>query len=792
MSAKLKYYIPSLQWLPKYSLTLFRCDLVAGVTCASLLVPQGLSYAQALAKLPPVQGLWTSFIPLIAYAFLGTSRQLSVGPEALVSMLVGSAISEYIDLKTPGQRHALRHSLTSHGHPETDASLDPMLIATLLSLMVGFWTFLLGIFRLGFLDSVLSRALLRGFITAVAAVIIIEQGVTLCGINVHLIPIVSDLSPLSRLVFTISNLGSSHLLTILISTFSITFLAIMRILKSRTTRNWVQSIPEIFLLVVFTTCMSWYWDWEALDVLVLKDVKGGLYIPRMPPVFSRSIKPLVISSILIAVIGFVESIVISKQYGAKYHYPVSPNRELVALGVSNIVGSVFGAWPVFGSLARSQVMDRSGAKTQFAGLVAGMVVLFVILFALPLFYFLPKAALASIILVAACGLIEVHDFVFLYKLRAWTDVGLLCTTFFVTIIVSIEVGTLISIALSLLLVIKHTTLPRLTILGRAMVVNPTGDIKSKFRPLEEEGVCKISGCVIVRLDEGLFFGNVGMLTEKLRRVEVWGELGRHPGEEPPKKPFQRESSVLVSSSVNNLLESPPLLIDNPASPESIFAPLFDPPQVNAFVFDFSNVNYIDASATQTLHELFSSYNKRHIHVCLCRLKPHVRDYLVRSGIYHDVIGRHRVCRKVRDAVQYLSDLGVVDFNDNDHNDVDRAYPDDDDDRDELHNHADRIREDSFVCTVREEEYQQCQQHEEETQTKPRPNSRNPIVDKDIINYGNGERTMSKSIGKKLLVQERWGGSASGHVRVAGDVENEQRDELHVNIDNDAEEGTKPV
>lgn len=694
-----RYYIPSISWIPRYTLNDFQHDILAGITIASLLVPQGLSYAQALAKLPPVQGLWTAFVPLIVYTFLGTSKHLSLGPEALISMLVGSTIAEHQPVANPSTSHAFSSPLAE--------PVNPTVIATLLCFIVGVLTFLLGFFRLGFLDSVMSRASLRGFVTAVAVVIMIEQLITLLGINATLasppspdslasplivLPLIPPAptpppapapptiqppppTPLSHLVYVLQNLHLIHPLSLAISTFSFLFLISFRYIKRRFQRNNViQLIPEIFLLIVMTTILSKSFEWKDMGVLILEDVEGKLYSPKIPPVFTRNLNSLLIPATLISVIGFVESIVIAKQYSSKHDYSVSPNRELVAIGVANIIGSVFGSWPCFGSMARTAVAEKSGAKTQFAGFFAGCIVLLVILYGLPLFYHLPRPVLAAIIAVAALGLVELEDVPFLIRLGAWKDLLLLLSTAFVTLAISIETGTLISIGISLLLVIQHTTLPRITVLGRAWVVQPfTGEIKAKYRPVGEDGVKKIPGVLIVRMDEGLFFGNCGMLKEKLRRIEVYGQLGVHPGVEPP---ISTSSTTLTGGASYSRLpnmgidddEPPPpppspTLRQSPHRPYSQQSPHVSSEEVNlplqAIIFDFSNAQYFDASATQTFQEILSHYISRNIQVLLVRIRPNIRPFLIRSGIYYDLVGRHRIYKKIRDAVKFLERMGIV-------------------------------------------------------------------------------------------------------------------------------------
>ncbi|KAJ3079933.1 Solute carrier 26 [Quaeritorhiza haematococci] len=566
---RLRYYVPVFGWFPKYNIgTDLRYDFIAGITVATLLVPQGLSFAQALVKLPPVYDV-------LGVSATDVNRQMSVGPEALISILTGATIAnlnKHGGPAAPPTEEFSHHSTevppspANPGPPSPDRMMESIATANLLALMVGLFTFLLGFFRLGFLDSVLSRALLRGFVTAVVVVVVIDLADSLLGIH-NSNQSEAEMAPIEKLMSTLMNIHQTHVLTAIISFSSIAFLLAWRTTKGKLVKRfpWVQFIPEILALVVLSTLMSSIFRWDLNGVALLEDVKGGLIKPSIPTISPAKINSILLSALLISVIGFVESVAVAKTYAAKHNYSVSPNRELVALGVANIAGSFCGAWPAFGSLGRSAVNDAAGARTQLAGLITGTFVLLTITIFLPLFYFLPKAVCSSIIVVAALKLIEVHDFEFIVKLRAWNDLGLLCLTFFTTIFISIEAGTLISVGVSLLLVVKHTTKTRIAVLGRTLVVDPrTGALKSKFRSIHEaQRVERIEGSLIIRFEEGLFFGNTGQLKDRLKRVELYGELNVHPGEEPRRRATSTnvglDGSSSVSGSTGSLMKKSPSL-----------------------------------------------------------------------------------------------------------------------------------------------------------------------------------------------------------------------------------------
>ncbi|KAF9155584.1 hypothetical protein BG015_009367 [Linnemannia schmuckeri] len=534
---RLRYYVPVFRWLPHYSMDGFGHDFIAGLTVACLIIPQSLSYATALAHLDPIHGLYSAFVPGVIYSIFGTSRQLSVGPEALVSMLVGSAIAQ--------QQHAI-------------GSTDPktgLAIGCIITLFVGLFTFFLGFVRLGFLDSVLSRALLRGFITAVAVVVIIEQSITLFGLKelAEHFGIGEQSSTVEKVAFIVENFGHIHYLTTIVSFSSIAFLLSFGSIKKRLTKvPFLAFIPEILLCVILYTVLTgvFRWDKDGLAILAPADA-GGIQLPSIPSAPEGvPVRSLFGTAVLISIIGFVESIVITKQYATKHNYSVSPNRELVAMGVANIFGGLFQAIPAF--------------ETP-------------------------------------------HDVKFMWQIQAWFDLGLLLLTFFATITVSVEAGTLIAIALSFLLVIKTSTYPRITIMGRMP------GAKGKFRPIKDyPGIAEhIDGVLIVKVEEGLYFANTGQLKDRLHRLEVFGDMSVHPSEEARLNP------------------------------------------VDHVIFDVENMPSLDASAAQILLEIVDAYHARDIKVYFVKLRENSRELFEKSGLLERAGGERHFFRRTAEAMDHI-------------------------------------------------------------------------------------------------------------------------------------------
>ncbi|RHZ59684.1 hypothetical protein Glove_362g10 [Diversispora epigaea] len=595
---RLRYYVPVFSWLPTYSLGTFWGDFVSGLTVTAILLPSGLSYS-VLAKLPAVHGLYAIVIPGVIYAFLGTSRQLVIGPEALIAMLVGSSVAQQ-------QKY-----IGKEGDPDTAIA-----IAGLITFFVGILTFILGIVRLGFLDSVLSRALLRGFISAIAIVIMIEQFLNMLKLTEYAARdgIGHASSTVEKFFYIITHLNDAHRLTSIVSFSSLAFLMISGFAKSKFSKRYgyVQFIPEILIVVIIFTILCSIFGWYDDGVLILGQIKGGGFpkfkipFPSLPQYMD-----CFQTAVLVSVVGFVESIVVTKTYATKHNYSVSANRELVALGAANLIGSFFQCFPAYGGMARSRINDNAGARTQLAGLITGFFVLFCLFFLLPLFYYLPSPVLASIVCMAALSLLRElpHDLYFMYKIKAWNDYALLLLTFFTTILVSTEYGTLISVALSLVLVVKHSTYPRITILGR---IGNT----DKFKPIKDfpDQAEHVKGLLVIRIAEPLYFANTGQLKDRLRRLEEFGDMSVHPSEDARMSP------------------------------------------ITNVIFDIETMENLDASAAQILVEIVEAYNRRSVKVYFTKLRENQKKLFIRSGLW-DKVGEEHFFRRIPDALEYINRRG---------------------------------------------------------------------------------------------------------------------------------------
>ncbi len=471
----LKALFPPMQWVPNYDPADLRGDLSAGLTVGVMLIPQGMAYA-LIAGLPPIYGLYASLVPLVAYALLGTSRQLSVGPVAMVSLLVAAGITP---LAEPG-------------------STNYISLAILLALMAGALQLLLGLARFGFLVNFLSHPVLTGFTSAAALIIGASQIKNLLGIPIERSNYIHKI-----VISAIQQAGDVHVATVLIGLGSIGVLVLLR--------RWKPTFPGALVAVVLTTLLVWATSAQQAGVSIVASVPGGLPRPGLPAINVEDLSQLAPTAIVIALVGFMESIAVAKAFASRHRYRVDANQELVALGVANVAGAFFHSFPTTGGFSRTAVNSQAGAKSTLASLFSAGVILLTLLFLTPLFYYMPTAVLAAIIMVAVAGLVDVKEARFLWRVDR-RDFALMMLTFAATLALGIEEGILVGIVASIILVIYQSTVPHSARLGRLPGTKTYRNVRRN--PSAEQ----IEGVPILRVDASMYFANTEFVRDMLEEA----------------------------------------------------------------------------------------------------------------------------------------------------------------------------------------------------------------------------------------------------------------------------------
>lgn len=478
----MRRWLPPLTWVRGYRGAAAASDLLAAVIVTVMLIPQSLAYA-LLAGLPAEMGLYASILPLIVYAVFGTSRTLSVGPVAVISLMTATAV----------------------GKVAAEGSADYASAATAMAMMSGLMLVGMGLLRFGELANLLSHPVVSGFITASGIIIALSQVRHIAGIGGH-----GDNIP-ELLGSMLGELPRYNLPTVLVGLGALLILFWIRRDLSRLLQRLGISagVADIsaragpVLVIAITTAISYGAGLEAQGVAIVGEVPDGL--PAFStPVFSVALwSEMAVSALLVSLIGFVESVSVGKTLGAKRRQNIDPNQELLALGAANMASAVSSGFPVTGGFSRSVVNFDAGAQTQMAGVMAALGIALAALFLTPVLYFLPQATLAATIIVAVTALIDVA-----LLRRAWRysrrDFIAVIVTIVATLALGVELGVLAGIVVSVALHLHKTTRPHIAIVGEVPGTE-------HFRNVMRHDVITYPSIVSIRVDESLYFANASYL-----------------------------------------------------------------------------------------------------------------------------------------------------------------------------------------------------------------------------------------------------------------------------------------
>ncbi|MGR3278777.1 SulP family inorganic anion transporter [Acaryochloris marina NIES-2412] len=569
--AYLSRYLPFLEWFLEYRSQHLIGDLMAGVIVAIMLVPQGMAYA-LLAGLPPQIGLYASIMPLILYALLGTSRTLAVGPVAIVSLLVATGVGQL-------------------AQPNTSEYLT---LAMMLALLVGILQVLMGVVRLGFLVNFLSHAVISGFTSAAAIIIGFSQLKHLLGLQ---LPKTESFPELLQEIW--QHLPQRNSITLILGLTSLVVLLVINhqlqplLEKLGIPQNLILPLTRSgpLLLVLVNTVLVWGLQLhEVAQVKIIGEIPAGLPPLTLPTFDLMSGQALMPTAVAISLVGFMESIAVAKSLASKRRQKIDANQELIGLGAANLSAAFTGGYPVTGGLSRTVVNFNAGANTGLASIITALIIALTVLFFTPLFYFLPQAVLAAIIIVAVLNLI---DFTSLQRMWQYNraDAASLLITFGAVLGLGIEAGILVGVLASLCLYLWRTSHPHLAVVGRI-------EGSEHFRNVQRNPVKTYPHVLAIRVDESLYFANIKALED------------------------------YVLHAVSHI------------------------PDLQHLLLICSAINFIDASALETLEALFADLNSAGVRVYLAEVKGPVMDQLEKTD-FVEKLGQERIFLSTHQAMLAL-------------------------------------------------------------------------------------------------------------------------------------------
>ncbi|XP_028753173.1 high affinity sulfate transporter 2-like [Neltuma alba] len=570
----LQAVFPILEWGKGYNISKFKGDLVAGVTIASLCIPQDIAYAK-LANLKPQYGLYTSFVAPLVYAFMGSSRDIAIGPVAVVSLLLGTMLTDEIS------------DYRSH---------DYLRLAFTATFFAGITQLALGFLRLGFLIDFLSHAAIVGFMAGAAVTIALQQFKGLLGIKNFTKK--TDIISVMRSVWTNVHHGWNWQ-TIVIGLAFLAFLLATKYLAKKNKKLFWASALAPLVSVILSTFFVYITRADKNGVAIVTHIEKGVNPSSARElIFSgKYLGPGIRVGVIAGLIALTEAVAIGRTFAAMKDYPLDGNKEMVAMGTMNIVGSLTSCYVATGSFSRSAVNYMAGCHTAVSNIVMAIVVLLTLVFITPLFKYTPNAVLASIIIAAVVGLVDIDAVVLLWKIDKFDFLACM-GAFFGVIFKNVEIGLLIAVAISFAKILLQVTRPRTVILGKLPGTKVYRNIH------QYPHAAQIPGMLIIRVDSAIYFSNSNYIKDRILR---W---------------LQDEDEQRKESSC---------------------------PTIQHLIVEMSPVINIDTSGIHAVEDLYKSLQKREVQLVLANPGPIVMEKLYASKLV-DMIGEDKIFLSVGDAV----------------------------------------------------------------------------------------------------------------------------------------------
>ncbi len=471
-ATRLDAWLPGLATARAYDRRWLRGDIVAGVILSALLVPAGMGYAEA-SGLPAITGLYATIVPLLAYALFGPSKILVLGPDSALAALIAATILPL-----------------SGGDPTMAVTL-----ASALALMTGLLCIVAGLAHFGFLTDLLSKPVRVGYLNGIALTVIVSQLPKLFGFSVDADGLILGFVEFVQKVID----GATEPAALAIG---VACIAIILGFK-----QFAPRVPGVLIAVIFATATVSLAG-LADTISVVGEVPRGLPFPSFPVVPISDLPALFIGAVSIALLSFADTSVLSRTYAGRMGYHVDPDREVTALGISNVAGGFFQGFPVSSSASRTPAAEAAGARTQLANVVGALVIVGLLIAVPGLLKNMPQAALAAVVITALLGLFDVTSIVRYARVRR-ADAFVAIVSFLGVALLGAIAGIVIAVVISLLDFVRRQWRPHDAVMGRAEGVKGYHDIE-RYADARQ-----IPGLLLYRWDAPLFFANADLFRERI-------------------------------------------------------------------------------------------------------------------------------------------------------------------------------------------------------------------------------------------------------------------------------------
>jgi SulP family sulfate permease len=565
MKKWLKKTFKIVDWLPHYDQSKFRGDLAAGLTTGIMFIPQGMAYA-VIAGVPPIYGLYAGVIPLLVYPLLGTSKNLSVGPVAVDMLIIAAGVSMLAE-------------------PNTSQYIT---LTILLTMMAGGMQLIMGSMQLGAVFNFFSRPVIAGFTLAAPLIIAFTQLNNLLGIELsntqYIVTIIEE-------VFF--KLDQVHPDTLLWGGISIIVLTIFRYLKS--------NIPASVIILIASIFAAWTLNAKELGIQLVGEIPMGLPPIALPEINFDNMRELLPTALTLALVQFMVVASLGRTFAKRNNYVIDANHELVAIGASNFLGSLFQSIPISGSFSRSAASEQANVQTPLANIITSGVIIATLLLLTPVFYYLPMPILAAIIIVSALNLIDIGEFKFLFSTKK-SEGFIAIFTAVCTLFIGIQEGILLGVVASMINILYKYSRPNVAELG---LIPGT----RLFRNINRNNDARhIEGVLILRVDASFSFINAD---------------------------FFRDFIIEKTRERNN--------------------------NTRHVIIDGSTINTLDTTALDQIKSMTSTLQNWDIELYITGLKGPIRDVIDKSGM-RNYLGENHFFREPHEAVRHV--LEIMDKEDN--------------------------------------------------------------------------------------------------------------------------------